>query len=151
MPVNGKDEVDAAAVLEQDAVVDGMVEDKAARRNGEARDDALDGTAAGDLDGQHGGVNSKTSSQNIHDAVISKYRERGVFFTSCSLVFVAGAVLLIDRSRFSNFWIVLVLAIAAFFVFVQSKNISHSYIAEAQRLMHQEVRIPKGIYWTPPS
>lgn len=84
-------------------------------------------------------MNPNASQENMHQAVIGKYRERGVFFSTCNLMGVALAALFIGRSRLSNLWIILVVAISSFFVFLQSKNISNSYIEEAQRLMRQEV------------
>lgn len=123
-------EPDLGAELDERlAVVDGQ---KAKARPGE--------TPAAKTAHSHG-QHSKKHLENIHDAVVGKYRGQGVFYTACNLAFVATAVLLIARSSVSNAWIVLVVAVAALLVYLQSKNISNSYIEEAQRLMRQEVGI----------
>lgn len=137
--MNSSDGVNAADLTEQRGVV---------RASKKAKDEERKQTA-GNLQGytyagshprnRHDESQEPSSDENVHDAVISKYRGRGVFITSCILVLVAAGVLLIDRSRLSGWWIALVVAAAAFFVFIQSKNISHSYIAEAQRIMQKEV------------
>lgn len=133
-----KDGLDAVDLTEQrDVVGSAKKEDKQAKEQAEKLDlHNQAGTLARD---RHDEAQDGASSENIHDAVISKYRGRGVFITSCILALVAAAVLLIDRSSLSKWWIVLVVASAAFLVFVQSKNISHSYVAEAQRIIQKEV------------
>lgn len=131
--MNANDGLDGAAIPEQRGVVvmDNVVQGKKASN---VDLDGMTDRAAGQQD-----VRRNASTQNIHDAVLSKYRGRGVFLTTCILVLLAGTVMLIDRSRFSNWWIMAAVALAAFIVFIQSKNISHSYIAEAQRVMQKEV------------
>ena len=131
--MNANDGLDGAAIPEQRGVVvmDNVVQGKKASN---VDLDGMTDRAAGQQD-----VRRNASTQNIHDAVLSKYRGRGVFLTTCILILLAGTVMLIDRSRFSNWWIMAAVALAAFIVFIQSKNISHSYIAEAQRVMQKEV------------
>lgn len=131
--MNANDGLDGAAIPEQRGVVvmDNVVQGKKASN---VDLDGMTDRAAGQQD-----VRRNASTQNIHDAVLSKYRGRGVFLTTCILVLLAGTVMLIDRSRFSNWWIMVAVVLAAFIVFIQSKNISHSYIAEAQRVMQKEV------------
>lgn len=123
------------AVAEQRGVMDDMVEGRKAGLTN------LDGNGQlGDVGAGRHNEQQKAASQNMHDQVISKYRGRGVFLTTCVLVLLAVTVLLIDRSKkFSNLWILFAIAFAAFIVFLQSKNISQSYIAEAQSLMQKEV------------
>lgn len=131
--MNANDGLDGAAIPERRGVVvtDDVVQGKKASN---VDLDGMTDRAAGQQD-----VRRNASTQNIHDAVLSKYRGRGVFLTTCILILLAGTVMLIDRSRFSNWWIMAAVALAAFIVFIQSKNISHSYIAEAQRVMQKEV------------
>ena len=84
------------------------------------------------------GVSGVSSPERALAVNIRKYRKNGIVLACVGLLVIVGVTLLLDRSSYSNFWLLPLLAGIAFLQFEYAANVENEFIGEFQRVRNDD-------------